>query len=393
MANSENKVLEKGVQGMDAYEDEIDLMDYFLVLWKRKWFILLASVLPALIIGLVVFLLPRDCTLTFTYKLELGEKDIRILEDAFYSEENIGKLIGKLQAAGAEDYVRKLAGKDLRKVAAFEVLPSFLPATSESIKSFEEAQQFKQVKGSLLLVHITLDSGENISRAALIFRENIENIMPLYSEKEYLNRNVMGFKDKMAAIEEARYALNLGLERKKSTLEKLKKLNSDGLDKLPSDNIVLQFSDMKDSSVYLPLPYQRQAVETQIINIEEQIRANSEMYGYYADLLKLNEKLFSFANKAIASDSTLGQFHSSLTDTQAEYKDNAKTADYLSAYIKRVENKVTINMPITEKPQICPIAKGTVKKTGIVFVIAFMLSVFTAFLREGLEKREVRNEK
>ena len=82
-----------------------------------------------------------------------------------------------------------------------------------------------------------------------------------------------------------------------------------------------------------------------------------------------------------------------MIDTQAEYRDNAKTADYLSAYIKRVENKVTINMPITEKPQICPIAKGTVKKTGIVFVIAFMLSVFTAFLREGLQKRDVRNEK
>ncbi|MHB0946183.1 MAG: hypothetical protein ACYC3B_03320 [Sedimentisphaerales bacterium] len=393
MASSGNENFKDEAKRMDTYEDEIDLMDYFLVLWKRKWFILLASVLPALIIGLVVFLSPRDCTLTFTYNLELGEKDFRILEDTFYSEENINKLVGKLQTAGMEGYVRKLAGKNLRKVAAFEVSPSFLPATSENVKSFEEAQQFKQIKGSLLLVHITLNSGKNISRAALIFRENIENIMLLYPEKEYLNRNVMGFKDKMAAIEEARYTLNLGLERKKSTLDKLNKLNSDGLDKLPSDNIILQFSDMKDSSVYLPLPYQKQAVETQIINIEEQIRANSEMYGYYADLLKLNEKLFSFTNKAIASDGTFEWFHSSLIDTQAEYKDNAKTADYLSAHIKRVENKLTNNMPITEKPQIYPIAKGTVKKTGIVFVIAFMLSVFTAFLREGLEKREVRSKK
>ena len=45
--------------------------------------------------------------------------------------------------------------------------------------------------------------------------------------------------------------------------------------------------------------------------------------------------------------------------------------------------------PVAEKPGICPIAKGTGKKTGIVFVIAFMLSVFTVFLREGLEKRAV----
>ncbi|OHB44424.1 MAG: hypothetical protein A2Y13_08465 [Planctomycetes bacterium GWC2_45_44] len=390
MANSENEVLEKGVQGMDTYEDEIDLMDYFLVLWKRKWFILLASALPALIVGLVIFFSPRDCTLTFTYNQALGEKDFMILEDTFYSEENIGKLIGKLQAADFKDVAQKLAGAHIREIVAFEVSPSFLLA---NVKNFEEAQQFKQIKGSLLLVRITLDSDKDMSRAALIFRENIENVMPLYSEKEYLNQSVIGFKNKMAIIEEAKYTLNLGLERKKSTLEKLKKLSSGGLDKLPSDNIVLQFSDMKDSSVYLPLPYQRQAVETQIINTEEQVRTNNEMYDYYTGLLKLSERLLGCVDKAITSDNTLGQFCSSLIDTQTEYKDSVQIADYLKAYIKKVENKVANSMPITEKPRICPIAKGTIKKTGIVFVIAFMLSVFTAFLREGLQKRDVRNEK
>jgi len=393
MTNSENEVFEKGVQSMDTCEDEIDLMDYFLVLWKRKWFILLASALPALIVGLVIFFSPRSNTLTLTYNQALGEKDFRILEDTFYSEENTGKLIGKLQAADFKDVAQKLAGAHIREMVAFEVSPSFLLATSENVKSFEEAQQFKQIKGSLLLVRITLDSDKDISRAALIFRENIETIMPLYSEKEYLNQSVIGFKGKMAAIEETRYTLNLGLERKKSTLEKLNKLSSDGLDKLPSDNIVLQFSDIKDSSVYLPLPYQRQAVETQIINTEDQVETNNEMYDYYTSLLKLSERLLGCVDKAITSDNTLGQFCSSLIDTQTEYKDSVQIADYLKAYIKKVENKVANSMPITEKPRICPIAKGTVKKTGIVFVIAFMLSVFTAFLREGLQKREVRNEK
>ena len=393
MTNSENDALKKEVPA-DTYEDEINLVDYFLVLWKRKWFIFPAAVLPALIVGLVMFFAPRSRILTFTYNQGLGEKDIRILEDMFYSEENIGKLVGKLQIAGFEDCAQKLADartrEDLKNIISFGVSPSFLLSKSADAKSFEEAQQ---LKGNFLSVCITLNSEKDIRQAALVLRENIETVIPLYLEKENLNQNMTNFKDKMAAIEEARYALNLELERKKSTLEKLNKLSSDELNKLPSDNIVLQFNDVKGSSAYLPLPYQKQAVETQIINAEEQIRTNNETYDYYASLLKLSERLFDYANKAIASDSTLGQFCLSLINTLAEYKDNVQVADYLSAYVKKVENKVANNMPITEKPQIYSVAKGTVKKSGIVFVTAFMIAVFAAFLREGLEKREVRSKK
>jgi hypothetical protein len=272
-----------------------------------------------------------------------------------------------------------------------------LPAKAEDAGSkeaqqlkFEEAMRLEREKESFLSVRITLNSEKDIRQAALIIRENIEKAMPLYLEKEYLNQNVMGFKNKMAAIEDARYELNLGLERKKATLEKLNKLSFEGSDKLPSDNLILQFNDVNSSGNYLPLPYQRQAAETQIINLEEQVRADSETYDYYSGLLKLSEKLFGYVNKAIASDNTLGQFRSSLIDTVAEYKDNVQMTDYLKAYIKRVENKVASNMPITEKPKIYSVSKGTAKKSGIVFAIAFMFAVFAAFLREGLEKRKLQ---
>ena len=46
-------------------EDEVNLIDYFTVLWKRKWFIFLASVLPALMVGLAIFLWPRDYKVTY----------------------------------------------------------------------------------------------------------------------------------------------------------------------------------------------------------------------------------------------------------------------------------------------------------------------------------------
>lgn len=389
MTNSDNDVSQKKQNSdkniyveSDRNLDKIDLIDYFVVLWKRKWFILLSCVLP-IFVSIMFFVPAKSYTLAFMYNTQVGEKDLMMFEDLFYSEENIQKLAQKLRGAGFEEYEQKLASAGtrdgLKNILAFEVSPSF-----------EALSKIQKEKSSLLTVKITLNSEKDIRKAALIFRENVEKVIPLYSEKEYLSQNIIDFKSKMAVIEETRYLSNMELERKKSKLEKLNTISSNSLDKLPGDNIVLQFSDVKNSSVYLPLSYQRQAAETQIINAEELVRADNELYNYYEGLLKLNEGLFKDMNKVIASDGTLVQFCLLLNNTLAEYKDDTKTVDYLKAYVKNIEIKMSNNMPITEKPKVYVVARDTKKKASVVFAIALILSVFTAFLLEGLENRKMK---
>ena len=375
------------------YEDEINLMDYFVVLWKRKWFVFIASVLPPLVVGLAIFTGPRDYKISYTYNMGLGEKAFKTLEDKFYSTENLEKLVEKLQEGGFDRYAKKLAetktAEDLKEFVSFEISPSYFEVIKPSeAKDFEELQKFQQVRGTLLVMRVGAKSGENIREIASVYRNNFEQIIPLYSEREELNNKIISFKEKMAGIEEARYTLNLELERKKSTLEKLKNSGTEDLSRLPSD-IVLQFDNVGDNSAYLPLPYQIQAAETQIINLEEQIRANKEKYDYSAGLLKLNEKLFSYVKKVMPSYCTLEQFHSFLTNTLAEYKeDEQQLQDYLKAYIKRIENKIANVMPLVERPKVYSVAKGTIKKSAVVFVIALMISVFASFLSEGLKKSQ-----
>jgi len=412
MRSSENDSSNKQIAGNDVseeaniYEDEINLMDYFLVLWKHKWLILLGSALPALVVGLAIFLGPRDYKITYTYNMGLDEKAFKVLEDKFYSKvlledkfystENLEKLVGKLQEDGFERYAKKLAetktAEDLKGFVSFEISPSYFKVIEPSkAKDLDELQKFQQARGSLLVVmSVQAKSGENIREIASVCRKNFEQIIPLYSEREALNSKIINLKEKMAGIEEARYALNLQLERKKSTLEKLKNSGSgsEGLNRLPSD-IVLQFDNVEKNSAFLPLPYQIQAAETQIINLEEQIRANKEEYDYYAGLLKLNGKLFSYVKKIMSSYSTLEQFHSFLTKTLGEYNEQ-QLLDYLKAYIKRIENKIASVIPLVEKPKVYPIANGTVKKSGIVFAICLMLSIFAAFLLEGLKKSQAQ---
>ncbi len=353
------------------YEDEINLIDYFRVLWKRKRFIFVASVLPPLVVGLAIFLWPRDYKITFTYNMGLGEKAFKVLEDTFYSTENLEKLAEKLQANGFNEYAKRIA----------EV------GTDEGLKGFVS---FEISPGSLLVMRVGAKSEENIREIASVCRNNFEQIIPLYSEREELNSKIISFKEKIAGIEETRYTLNLELERKKSTLEKLKNSGTEDLSRLPSD-IVLQFDNVGDNSAYVPLPYQIQAAETQLINLEEQIRANKEMYTYYTDLLNLNEKLFSYIKKVMPSYSTLEQFHSFLTNTLAEYNENEQQLlDYLKAYIKRIENKAANVIPLVEKPKVYPVARGTVKRSGIVFAVSLMISIFAAFLLENLKKAKLR---
>jgi hypothetical protein len=382
-------------QETNIYEDEINLIDYLMVLWKRKWLIFFASVLPALVAGLAIFLSPRDYKISYTYNMGLGEKDLRILEETFYSTENLEKLVEKLRANGFNDYAEKITGvgtdTGLRGLVSFEISPSYFKDIDFSnAQNLGELEKLQKARGSLLVMRVGAKSRENIRGIAAVCRENFEQVIPLYSEREHLSSEIKSLMEKMAVIEEERYILSLQLEREKSTLAKLKNLGTEDLDKLP-DGIVLQFNNVGNNSSFLPLPYLIQAAEVQIIDLEEQVRIDKEMYTYHTGLLNLKEKIFGFVQRVIPSYCTLEQFHSFLINTLTDYSgENQQLVDYLKAYIKRIKNKMASVVPLTEKPKIYSIAKGTFKKSAIVFVVALMISVFAAFLLEGIQKSRVR---
>jgi len=170
----------------NIYEDEINLIDYFLVLWKRKWLIFLASVLPPLVVGLAIFIGPRDYKIAYTYNMELDEKGFKVLEDKFYSMENLEKLAEKLQASGFSEYAKRLAGtgteEGLRKFVTFEISPSYFEAIKPSkAKDLDELQKFQEARGSLLAMQVGAPSKEKIRQIASVGRENFEQVIPLYS--------------------------------------------------------------------------------------------------------------------------------------------------------------------------------------------------------------------
>ncbi|MBL7106022.1 MAG: hypothetical protein ISS77_00250, partial [Phycisphaerae bacterium] len=367
----------------NIYEDEINLIDYFLVFWKRKWFIFLASVLPALIVGLVIFFLPRSYELTYVYDLDdytrdearydtrdearydvgnwnLDEKSYNVFVSRFYSDENLNNIVSKLQENGYNEHAKSMtnAGSNLnglQKLVKFEPVPSYIDLSKVKITDPEQLEQIRKLTAQLLNVTIIGRPKDRFIKMASVVRDNIEQVVPMYSIQREVINTINKYRAKMGDIEKSRFNIELNLKRNKAVLAKLEEIKVGVSDKT-EDNVTLQF-DVGGRSEYLPLGYQIRAAEAKIIEFEENIKINTGKYNYYKNLLALNEKLSAELAKSVSSYYTIQQYHSFLTELIGSCE-SEELKDYLASYIKAIENRISTSVPISENPKISPVAKG-----------------------------------
>jgi len=393
MASSKNDIpknqsVPKSIMGKaSTSEDEIDLIDYFRVLWKRKYFIVLGSVLPALIVFLFIYFSPKDYKITYIYdtwldkeapKLlssefesikdlyplsaqsadKLLEKNRKILIDKFYSEENLDKVAARLRENGFDKYAQGISKTQIQL----------------------------EITNSLLTLTIIGSSEQDMQRISSIVRDDFEKLIPIYAVREDLRSTIAGFKAKMADIKENSFSLELELERKRAILKKMKNLQPPDPNKI-SSGIILQIDNISQNSEYLPLAYQVQAIDANIINIEETIKVNQEKYNYYNNLISLTEKSFDEIKNKISSYYTVQEFHSFLANMMGDYTEK-ELADYLNAYTKRIENMISINTPVIEKPSVYLVPKGAAKKSTVSFAVLLMITSFIAFLLEAVQQKQ-----
>lgn len=388
MASSHTNIPKNIKERANTFEDEIYLIDYLRVVWKRKYFILLGSALPALLVCLILFLSPGNYKLTYTYDIGPYEKTHKVLPDEFYSAENVQKLADKLEK---DEFFEKGRRILLDRFFSAENLDNLAAKLKEN--GFDEyAQEMSkaniqlEISDTLLAMTIVGRPRKDMQRISSIVRDNFEKVIPIYSVKEELSSAIAKFKSEMADIEENKFSLELELEREKAILTKLKNLAPADPNKIPG-HIILQFDNINGNSKYLPLAYQIQAAESKIIDIEETINANQQKYNYCRDLLSLNEKLFDEVKNKTSSYYDIREFHSFLTNIVSDNEDE-EFMPYLNAYIKKIENAISANTPFVEKPRIYPVPKDTVKKTGIVFTVLLIVTTFAAFLSEAIQKSQ-----
>jgi len=431
MTNTGNDNVNKPFVGSDTvdetcvYEDEIHLMEYFLFLWNHKKFILLCSVLPALIVGVLTHLSPNNYTVTYTYDVRddargeakryvevdemgdvtvnlnensesdlsnwnLNEKNFQVLKSRFYSLDNLNKIAGKLKIEGLDEYANKLmsgAGGDSGFVI-FEVSPSFVDLSKLRSPDPDQLDKLRDMKAFLLNMTITGKPIEDLPKIVFAIRRNFEEVIPLYMIQEQLSADIRDYNYKLASIENAKFDFGLDLKNNADMLARLKKIDFASVNE--QSNVVLQF-DVSNESRYLPLSCQIQALESKIVEIEGKIATDMAHYDYYKDLSSLSDKMIAELNDKLLSGQfyTVEQFITFLADL-INKTEKAELKDYLASSIKKIENRISVTSPVSLTPKVYLINKGTVKKSAIVFLSMVMISIFVSCLIESHKLKKAR---
>jgi len=371
---------------IDIHEDEINLVDYLRIIFKRKYFIFSGSVLPALLVGIILSFSPKDCKVTYTYDIrqdqrnlkmkleklnnvenlnkimaelekdELSAKNRKILLDSFFSEENLDKLATKLRENGFDEYAQEISRAKIQL----------------------------EISGTLLTMTINGRSQEDMQRISSIVRDNYEMNLLMYSVKQELSNNISEFKAKIAEIEENKFSIELELDSQKTILTKLKNMASADSNNI-QNGIVLHFDNICENRAYLPWAYQVKATDANIIYIEETIRTNQKKYNHYKALIGLNEKLLDDIRNNTSSHDNVQELHSFLINITGNYQDT-ELNNYLNTYINKIENVISTYTPLVEKPKIYTVPRDTIKKSTIVFLTLLVITMFLAFLLEAVQK-------
>jgi len=254
MTGSENGGSNKQATGNNVqeeaniYEDDINLIDYFFVLWKHKWLILLGSVLPALIVELIFFFTPRSYEITYVYDVRndirndirndvrddvsgwnLNEKNYNVFVIRFYSEENLNKIANKLRENGLNEYAGSVvaAGSNpngLRGLLKFEPVPSYIDLSKANITDTRQLEQIRKLTAQLLRMTIAGETKEKLLNISSVIRDNLEKVIPVYMIQKQLSDDIRTYKMRMADIESNKFGLELTLKTNRNVLEKFQKI-------------------------------------------------------------------------------------------------------------------------------------------------------------------------
>lgn len=371
-------------------EAEPAVVRYVCLLGRHKFLIAVVSLVPAAIVALALSLWPRKYTATFVYERPLAESQYSVLQQRFYSQENLDKIAYHLRGQGLTDYAGRLDRARVRqsfdKLIRFEVAPMYPrrlqttdPATSTQISAFQAKLLFVRVFGS---------SEPEVRKAAAIVMGNIESVLPIYDIRKDLKESIQRYRLLAAEIEDTRFILTLDLQKEQTKLEKLNVVVG-ATSETTQGGIVLQFNDVQNSREFLPLSYQVRAVRSRIIDLQETLAANVRKYEFYLQVLDLNGQLLRRIEESVLTYYTAEQFVASLQEQLQSCEEGGALSDHLKSYIRKTQNLVLVNTRAGEKPVVYPVRKGVARNSVLTFAVALMVAMFAAVLSES--RRRLRD--
>ncbi len=367
---------------------EPGLLRYGRLLWKRRLMILVGSILPTLGLACAIHFWPLRYTTTFVYERPLMESEYNVLLRRFYSSENLDKIVARLREKGVTGYALKLetaqTEQALHRLIRFSVSPAYPtrlqttdPTTSEEIS---------KSKAQLLSIAITGDSEDEMGAVSEAVTDNFERVLPVYEIRKDLIESIQEIEELAAEIADSRFSQTIELQKEKTRLQQLS-----SLPEAPSEgaqsNVVLQFTEVAESREFLPLALQRDAVQSKIIDLQETLNSEEEMYSYYLKVLAMNGRLLGEIEGRLLVYYTVPEFLAFLNE-QMQACDENTMVDYLKSYIRKTQGLMLVNTRAGEQPIVYPVSKHTLKRAVLALIVFLMIMTFVAVVQEYGQERQ-----
>ncbi|MBN1126570.1 MAG: hypothetical protein JXA82_16305 [Sedimentisphaerales bacterium] len=346
---------------MDSGNQPINLITYLFILWRHKSLFLFCLFLPMALLGCKYFFSESKYHLYLRYDIrswELTHEDASLLVDRFYAN----------------------------------VTPSFIPGISEDEFSKVKVGVWPVVKSSpayrpsqdnmaeFLEIAFSAESREHLEREMASLRGYFEQVVQLYSFRDFLLRQEMNWRSQINQLEQFLIDLEPQIEMQKELFERFSSMNSSDVELLEWAPAGGQF-DLGQKTEFLPVSYHVRAVLIRIAELEEERRWKKSLCVRYDHMISVAHSLLE-TFQSIPSDYTLERLHNHLVEFLNAENDEA-AVQFVNTFRRNVENRMTTFQLAVPGP-VSLISLDRLRIGLLTFFGALIISVVVVLLWEGI---------
>lgn len=358
-------------------EDEVELMDYLYIIWKRKWLIIIPTLFLVIAAGLISFLLPK-----------MWEVDTIIVPSKFFVQTEGGEfsevvvtdpkqLAGQVNQASYNALIAAELEIDIRKfprLRAENLRDTQLVRVSLREKDIEKA---KLILHSVFN-HLKIDLDKKIEVEIKGVETQVANNQNLIKQKNLDIQSSEIEKSKLKSeITSAQNKLKISEERFKNIFDEMKSVKEriDEIEKQQRKAL----AERKEGTDALS-----------ILLYSNEIQQNLRYYNTLEEYLS-NEKIIQENYRLLISEreKSIKQVDTQIEKLKNEIKDVENQIDLLNERKGRIDYTKLLKEPTSSLSPVSPNKKLIVLIAG---VLSLMIFTMLALFYEYLEKQKVKGK-
>lgn len=378
----------------------MDLLQLIDALWRKRLFLALFAVVPALLFGLWIFLSPRAHRARLVYPMELTATDFQRLADRFYGGDNLRLLIADMEAKGLKEWPESLRQAETRaelsKLIALQITPNYVDFNERANLKLslerswaENIEKIEQLRARMLEIQIYGGNADELSAALASVRHNFEAQLPLRELQDGLLQRRYSLNNQLVENEQERAYEAEKLLTATRTRDNLAAADP-GRAVAGAPAVTLQLGEKERESDHLPLSLQREIYAAQVALLTERVESAKRQYALKSLEAELLGEISTALDQLVESGGDLEGYLALLAKARQQHA--PERLDLLDGMKHLAENYHFTRRPLVAAPRVLPQPRHTVQRTLFAAVLCGLVGALVVALRLALARFKQERE-